>query len=263
MLPRMENTISARIRERLAKLNLSAHRASLDAGLSSDGIRNIQRAERDGKPYDPRSGTLAKLAPVLQTTEEWLMHGRGSQDAPEDRMARARQALSKLGRQMDAAMRATPMFEHEDNVSVPEIDVRAGMGAGGVSVEEWYTDDQGQTQARDAVRAQWGIPGYYLRESRLDPAQTDIIEASGTSNEPEIRAGDRLIVDRRHRVPSPEGFYALWDGLSVIVKALQVVPNSSPKRVRVISVNPLFEPYEVPVEDVHIIGKITHIIKRL
>lgn len=255
----MNGSISSRIEKRLAEMNLSPRAASLAASLSADAIRNIQRAERDNKPYDPKAGTLAKLAVVLHTSEEWLLHGRGTEAVEPSKLEIARLALDRGTVRTSAVAAGNKSGAN----AIPEIDVRAGMGGGGNSIEEMYFDEDGAGQSRDAVRAHWGIPDYYLNESRLDPKFTDILEASGTSNEPDLRAGDRLIVDRRHRVPSPEGYYALWDGFGVVVKALQIVPNTDPPVVRIVSANKLFEAYERSVEEINIIGRITHVIKRL
>ena len=66
-----------RINERLAAVGLKPRTASLRAGLGADAIRSIQR----GKSQYPRTDTLAKLAPVLGTTMEYLTIGRGPADA--------------------------------------------------------------------------------------------------------------------------------------------------------------------------------------
>lgn len=62
-----------RINERLAVVGLRPRTASLRAGLGADAIRSIQR----GKSQSPRTDTLAKLAPVLDTTLEYLSTGSG------------------------------------------------------------------------------------------------------------------------------------------------------------------------------------------
>ena len=63
-----------RINERLAAVGLKPRTASLRAGLGADAIRSIQR----GKSQYPRTDTLAKLAPVLGTTLEYLSTGSGA-----------------------------------------------------------------------------------------------------------------------------------------------------------------------------------------
>lgn len=66
--------IVARIEMRLKELGLSARKASLEAGLSEDAIRNLRRAAKDS-PGDRGTSTqtLQALAPVLQTTVAWLV----------------------------------------------------------------------------------------------------------------------------------------------------------------------------------------------
>lgn len=74
----MLTDIYERIERRLAATNKSASAAAIEAGLSKDGIRNIQRAIKNGRVNDGVSSeTLLKLAPVLETTPSWLLDGYG------------------------------------------------------------------------------------------------------------------------------------------------------------------------------------------
>lgn len=70
----MLKDILGRIDERLAVTGLTDRKASLEAGLSEDAIRNLRRA---AKTKHGRKGfnmtTIQDLAPVLQTTVAWLM----------------------------------------------------------------------------------------------------------------------------------------------------------------------------------------------
>lgn len=82
--------IISRIESRLEALQLKAATASKRAGLSPDGIRNIQRAKDDPKRKGVNATTIRKLAPVLHTTEAWLMTGvhepnSFDDDAPRER----------------------------------------------------------------------------------------------------------------------------------------------------------------------------------
>lgn len=70
-----------RIEQRLEAVGLKASAASRAAGLSEDAIRNIQRAARSGKREGVSTRTIAALAPVLETTEAWLMTGDGQEEA--------------------------------------------------------------------------------------------------------------------------------------------------------------------------------------
>ena len=60
-----------RIHERLAATGKSERGAAKEAGLSGSTIRNI----REGKVASPRLETLRRLAPVLDTSVEWLAFG--------------------------------------------------------------------------------------------------------------------------------------------------------------------------------------------
>ena len=71
--PMVNQALIDRINQRLAALGLKPRTASLRAGLGADAIRSIQR----GKSQYPRTDTLAKLAPVLGTTLEYLSTGTG------------------------------------------------------------------------------------------------------------------------------------------------------------------------------------------
>lgn len=69
----MSQDLAFRIQKRLIATGKSARGASLEAGLSDAFIRNIL----EGKSKSPRSDTLAKLAPILGTSEAWLLKEEG------------------------------------------------------------------------------------------------------------------------------------------------------------------------------------------
>lgn len=68
-------SILHRIETQLELVGLSAATASRAAGLSSDAIRNLRRAVREGKDVGLSAKTLTSLAPILRTTETYLMTG--------------------------------------------------------------------------------------------------------------------------------------------------------------------------------------------
>ena len=72
--PMINQGLIDRITERLAAVGLKPRTASVRAGLGADAIRSIQR----GKSQYPRTDTLAKLAPVLGTSLEYLSTGHGA-----------------------------------------------------------------------------------------------------------------------------------------------------------------------------------------
>lgn len=67
-------TLKARVRERLKALDKTPRAASVDAGLHPDTIRNVLR-ERSRKP---RADSLAKMARALECSVDWLMESQAS-----------------------------------------------------------------------------------------------------------------------------------------------------------------------------------------
>lgn len=134
-----------------------------------------------------------------------------------------------------------------DALKVPEIDVspQAGMGAV-VSdiVEHQHPIDH------------WSFPRALVSAFITDPSKLTIIRVAGDSMEPDYCAGDRILVDTGHTTPSPAGVYVLWDGLGVVLKRVEVVMGSEPKRIRIMSINPAYPAYELPMDDVRINGRV-------
>lgn len=153
----------------------------------------------------------------------------------------------------------------QSSTTVNEMDVRAGAGSGGILEAIEYTDDTGASLARDAVLGQWEMPDYFLRgDLRIEPSKAIIMEVFGdsgydpsNSNAPgSIYPGDRVIVDTNDKRPSPPGAFAVFDGIGIVVKLVEPIYGSDPPRVRLSSRNPTYSPYEVTLEEGHIIGRV-------
>lgn len=81
----MLKDVLSRVEQRLAATGLSAARASADAGLSKDAIRNMQRAAKDpASRQGVSTRTINALAPVLMTTPGWLLTGEGAEEATDE-----------------------------------------------------------------------------------------------------------------------------------------------------------------------------------
>ena len=105
--------------------------------------------------------------------------------------------------------------------------------------------------------ATWSIPAELVRSHTSAPeAALKIIRIVGDSMEPDFRAGERVMVDTADRVPSPSGIFVVWDGVSEIVKRLEMVPYSDPPRVRLMSANPAYAPCELRLAEMVINGRV-------
>ena len=115
------------------------------------------------------------------------------------------------------------------------------------------------------VKDNWKIPDEYLNEINIQSKNVYIIEAVGDSMYPTISAGDKVIIDtsEKGKFPSPDGIFAIWDGLGVAIKRIEMIPNSAPLMLKIISDNPKHSSYERKMDECRIIGRIVSAIKRL
>lgn len=143
----------------------------------------------------------------------------------------------------------------------PEIETRAGAGGGGIEIS---AHDGSLVIGQDAIRSWWEIPESYIFELKMKRANARIIEVQGDSMyDPaypgapgSIFPGDRLIMDIGDNQPSPPGPFVVWDGLGVVVKMVEVLPQTEPLRLRMMSRNPHYSPYEVLADESRIIGRV-------
>jgi len=154
---------------------------------------------------------------------------------------------------------------------IREVDATAGAGGGGLG-ELIIQHKSGYTVTADAVRDIWQIPDSFLRgELRAEASTTWIVEVRGDSGyDPtsphapgSVHSGDRVIIDTRDRNPSPPGPFAVFDGVGLVLKLVEIVPRSDPVRLRLSSRNPGYSPYEVTSEEAHIIGRVVGRISRM
>ena len=80
----MDGNHVERIKKRLEITGLSQRQASRDAGMSSEALGKLLV----GKTRFLNSGSMSRLAAVLGTNVEWLLHGTGAEDRAEVRLSR-------------------------------------------------------------------------------------------------------------------------------------------------------------------------------
>lgn len=146
-----------------------------------------------------------------------------------------------------------PRFELPGVAAIPEVNVRAAAGAGAlVEAEE------------DGAR--WHFPLAWLRhELKARPADLRIVTIDGDSMEPVLMSGDKVLVDLSRTLPSPPGIFVLDDGMGLLAKQLERLPNTERHReyLSIRSANPRYDSYERPAEEVAIIGRVVWFARRL
>jgi transcriptional regulator with XRE-family HTH domain len=84
-----------RIEQRIAALGISRRSAAVRAGLSENAL-NVMRSKIDsGGHHRPRVDTIRALAPVLHTTVEWLLDGKGPEVVMPDTLPAAPQPTKR------------------------------------------------------------------------------------------------------------------------------------------------------------------------
>lgn len=135
---------------------------------------------------------------------------------------------------------------------IHEIDVRASAGPGAMN------------EGLEDAKHTWLFPDAVVRhELRAQPDQLRMITIDGDSMEPLLSSGDRILVDTSQRVPVPPGIFVIWDGMGLVAKRTEHVPNSDPPRIVIKSSNPEYATYERDAEEVNIVGRAVWAARRL
>jgi len=214
------HTLSDRLRARADQLGLAPAHVAEMAGVNRSFVYDILR----GRSVRPGIDRLADIARVLKVDRDWLIHGFGEVEG------------------------ASPFIDNPDEtfVAIAHATPRPSMGGGAVVTED------GDTPGR----------AYHFRRSwikdslKASPSQLRIMHVAGDSMAPTLLDGDTVLVDMTRRTPNPPGIFVVHDGMGLVAKRLEHIPNSDPLAVRIISDNPLYRPYEGTAEEINIIGRI-------
>ena len=126
---------------------------------------------------------------------------------------------------------------------VTEVDVAAAAGPGALA-DEYVVE-----------KARWQLPEAMLRhEGDSNPASLRILRVRGDSMEPEMRDGDRIVVDVDKRRPGTGETFVLWDGTGLVVK--RIAGLSRDGMLGLLSANPDYPAYECHADEVHVVGKV-------
>ena len=90
-----------------------------------------------------------------------------------------------------------------------------------------------------------------------------MIAVDGDSMEPLLSSGDRILIDVSRQMPVPPGIFVIWDGMGLVAKRIEHVPHSDPPRVVLKSLNPEYDSYERPAEEVRVVGRAAWVSRRL
>ncbi len=234
-----KHAVGPRIAQLRAERGINQTDLAEAVDMTQQGIQSIEA----GGVKRPKK--LREIAHALQSTEGWLLNGKGTKDLNPD------------------AQREDFDGDPRPASGIIEIDVRAGLGAGGSTDGREVRHDGDYA---DPVKSEaWKFPTRFMREElRASESQVIILETDGDSMEPTIGSGERIIVHTGMRTPSPDGIFALRDAFgNIIAKRLQVLRKGDPPRVLIISDNKSHPTEEVGIDEIHIVGRVLWGLKRL
>ncbi|MGZ3267343.1 MAG: S24 family peptidase [Croceibacterium sp.] len=185
--------------------------------------------------------SLSALSRMIGRNSSYLQQyiGKGSPRKLEEEDRRRLAEFFGVGEAELGAPEEKSSSARGDWVEVPRLSLEASAGPGATAAEEIPVD---------AFR----FSRRWLRENGLEPAQLSAIRVMGDSMDPLLRDGDEILVDRTPR-PFREGVHVIRLGEALHVKLLQAVP---PGRLRLISKNQAYEPVEVAMSDVDVVGRV-------
>lgn len=222
----MRSTMAERLRARIRQLGLNAGQVAELAGTNRSFVYDIMR----GRSENPNLDKLDQVAKVLKVERNWLLHGMGEVEGE------------------------SPILDDPDEmfVAIASVSVKPAMGGGAV------VEDQPPPGRPYHFQKSW------IKHSlRADPANLRIMHVEGDSMMPTLKDSDIVLVDLSRRAPTPPGVFVLHDGLGLVAKRLEHIPNSEPPRVRVISDNSFYSPYECTCDEINIVGRIRWFAREL
>jgi phage repressor protein C with HTH and peptisase S24 domain len=208
-----------RLRARIRQLGMSVADVARAAGVNRSFVYDILR----GRSQAPNLERLTRIAKAVKVELEWLLSGKGRVQGGD------------------------PITEdyHNEFVAIQYAAARPSMGGGAV------------VEAEDRPGRDFHFRRAWIRDRlKAAPSMLRVMAVQGDSMMPSLNEGDVILVDMNQRNPAPPGIFVLHDGMGLVAKRLEHVPMSDPPRVRIISDNPRYSPYECTVDEVNIIGRV-------
>lgn len=236
--------LGRRVALRRGKLALSQEALADRVGMKQQGIDAIEQ----GRVKRPR--LLRELARALNTSEDWLLWRRGSEDAgvvEHKRVPAGQEFEPDPVVDAPATERDRPFAD-----ALPLMTGRIGGGSTGAVISY----DVGEMQAREEVAGWWHVPGAVLRGlARAEPSRTVSFMMGGDSMEPTIQRTDVVFIDTSRQAIEPDGIWALDYGLGRTLKRVAVERSDGTVRYVLKSDNKVYPDQSFAPEEVTVFGR--------
>ncbi len=191
-----------------------------------------------------------ELARELGTSQpniaRWLrgMEPRGTTIEAIKHLAREHGIISENAAEIPSRARTSSKGD------IPSLTIHGGAGNGGSLHIE--TQDNGAPIDPDMTDGFWSFPEG-VRKSWPAMNKCYAFPVIGDSMAPTLASGSFVFVDITHTVPSPSDIYAIDAGDGLVIKRVELVPQS--ETVKIISDNPQYSTYELLRQDVRVYGR--------
>lgn len=252
-----------RVRQRMDEIGISQADLADAIGATQGAISQIiTGSTRNSRLFPKIAAKLAvNLDWVLGITDDKIdMFDADGEDLSEDTLSAIRaghipnrlQHPEQLKKNTTAdprlPFRHAPAESDPDLVELDQVDLRYGMGGS-------YLDGPDVASKRAFSRA-------LLRH--LTPAPPENLFwalGDGDSMEPTIRSGELILIDRSQQTPRMgDGIWAVAWGDIGMIKRLRPLPDGS---VEIHSDNPLIPPARAVDGELHVIGRVVAVVRRL
>ena len=82
------------------------------------------------------------------------------------------------------------------------------------------------------------------------------LKIRGASMEPVLSDGDAVMINIMDGITSLPAIFALFDGVGIMVKQIEVIPDSGPILARISTANTQSSAYQRNLNDIRIIGRV-------
>jgi len=156
--------------------------------------------------------------------------------------------LPELEQTRTALMEAPPLRNVPATRARGEVQQARGLRGDAVTFDELDTPlaaGAGLDRASEHALGAWSVPRDVIKiGSRTAGANLKMLTILGDEMEPTFRMNDRILVDTSDIRPSPAGVFVVWDGMSLVVRRIEMIAGSEPVRLRVSTDSPKYQPVE-------------------
>ena len=220
-----EYSVGTRIKERREELKLS--RNIVCERLGGVALSTLQLWEQNAR--EPQVSALIKLAEILDTTTDYLLHG--TEDQKRTLITHEQAGLPKESNvtyKYDINLNNADEYELIDDYS--DVQVSAGFG-----------QLNGDYQAPSAVKVEkaWFI------SRRINPDDCVLLSVDGDSMHPTLQDGEKVIVDRSKQVLREGKIFVINHQGTMWVKKVRLKFDG----IELLSDNPIYEPIKLTAQE--------------